>query len=106
MGEKTILLVEDDEDQVLLAMRALRKHGIAAEVDDVVVSGTGEEALDYMFGTGAYEGRDATSTPEFVLLDVNLPKLDGHQVLEGCARTTAPTSSPSSSSPQTSTGTS
>ena len=82
MGEKTILLVEDDEDQVILAMRALRKHGIAAEVDDVVVSGTGEEALDYMFGTGAYEGRDATSTPEFVLLDVNLPKLDGHQVLE------------------------
>ena len=82
MGEKTILLVEDDEDQVILALRALRKHGIAAEVDDVVVSGTGEEALDYMFGTGAYEGRDAGSTPEFILLDVNLPKLNGHQVLE------------------------
>jgi len=82
VGEKTILLVEDDEDQVLLAMRALRKHGIAAEVDDVVVAGSGEEALDYMFGTGAYDGRDATSTPEFVLLDVNLPRLDGHQVLE------------------------
>ena len=82
MGEKTILLVEDDEDQVILAMRALRKHGIAAEVDDVVVSGTGEEALDYMFGTGAYDGRNATATPEFVLLDVNLPKLNGHQVLK------------------------
>ncbi len=82
MAEKTILLVEDDENQVMLAMRALRKHGIVAEVDDVVVSGSGEEALDYMFGTGAYEGRDASSTPEFVLLDVNLPKLDGHQVLE------------------------
>jgi len=51
-------------------------------VDDVIVSGTGEEALDYMFGTGAYDGRDANSTPEFVLLDVNLPKLSGHQVLE------------------------
>ena len=82
MGEKTILLVEDDEDQVLLAMRALRKHGIAAEVADVVVSATGADALDYMFGTGAYEGRDPRFTPEFVLLDVNLPKLDGHQVLE------------------------
>jgi len=82
VAEKTILLVEDDEDQVILAMRALRKHGIVAEVDDVVVSGSGEVALDYMFGTGAYEGRDASSTPEFVLLDVNLPKLGGHQVLE------------------------
>ena len=81
MGERTILLVEDDEDQVILAMRALRKHGIVAEVDDVIVSGTGEEALDYMFGTGAHDGRDATSSPEFVLLDVNLPRLDGHQVL-------------------------
>ena len=82
MGEKNILLVEDDEDQVLLAMRALRKHGIVAEVDEVVVSGTGEEALDYMFGTGPYEGRDVDATPEFVLLDVHLPKLDGLQVLE------------------------
>lgn len=82
MGEKNILLVEDDEDQVLLAMRALRKHGIVAEVDEVVVSETGEDALDYMFGTGPYEGRDVSATPEFILLDVHLPKLDGLQVLE------------------------
>ncbi len=52
MSEKTILLVEDDEDQVILAMRAMRKHGIAAEVDEVVVAEDGEEALDYLFGTG------------------------------------------------------
>ncbi|QIN81276.1 response regulator [Rubrobacter tropicus] len=82
MGEKNILLVEDDEDQVILAMRALRKHGIVAEVDEVVVSETGEDALDYMFGTGPYDGRDANTTPEFVLLDVHLPKLNGLQVLE------------------------
>ncbi len=82
MGDKTILLVEDDEDQVILAMRALRKHGIVAEVDDVIVSGNGEDALDYMFGTGPYAGRDTESTPEFVLLDVQLPKLNGLQVLE------------------------
>ena len=82
MGEKNILLVEDDEDQVILAMRALRKHGIVAEVDEVVVSETGEDALDYMFGTGTYEGRDVNATPEFILLDVHLPKLDGLQVLE------------------------
>ena len=82
MSEKTILLVEDDENQVLLAMRALRKHGIVKEVDEVVVAGDGEEALDYIFGTGSYAGRDTGVMPEFVLLDVKLPKMDGLQVLE------------------------
>ena len=80
MSERSILLVEDDQDQVLLAMRALRKHGIVAEVDEVVVARDGEEALDYLHGSNA--GRDAALTPEFVLLDVKLPKLDGLQVLE------------------------
>ena len=82
MGKKTILLVEDDEDQVLLAMRALREHGIVAEVDEVVVSGDGRDALDYMFATGPHAGRDAEAVPEFVLLDVQLPELDGLGVLE------------------------
>jgi two-component system, response regulator len=82
MSERTILLVEDDENQVLLAMRALRKHGIVKEVDEVVVAGDGEEALDYIFGTGSYAGRDTDVMPEFVLLDVKLPKMDGLQVLE------------------------
>ncbi len=82
MSEKTILLVEDDENQVLLARRALRKHGIVKEVDEVVVAGDGEEALDYIFGTGSYAGRDTGVMPEFVLLDVKLPKMDGLQVLE------------------------
>ena len=82
MSNRTILLVEDDENQVLLAMRALRKHGIVKEVDEVVVAGDGEEALDYIFGTGSYAGRDTDVMPEFVLLDVKLPKMDGLQVLE------------------------
>jgi CheY-like chemotaxis protein len=82
MSERTILLVEDDENQVLLAMRALRKHGIVKEVDEVVVAGDGEEALDYIFGTGSYAGRDTDVMPEFVLLDLKLPKMDGLQVLE------------------------
>ena len=82
MSDRTILLVEDDENQVLLAMRALRKHGIVKEVDEVVVAGDGEEALDYIFGTGSYAGRDTDVKPEFVLLDVKLPKMDGLQVLE------------------------
>ena len=82
MNNKTILLVEDDEDQVVLAMRALRKHGIVAEVDEVVVAGDGEEALDYLFARGSHAGRDPALVPEFVLLDLKLPKVDGLEVLE------------------------
>lgn len=82
MSEKTILLVEDDRDQVALAMRALRTHGIVEEVDEVVVAEDGREALDYLFGEGPHAGRDTTMMPEFVLLDVHLPKMDGLQVLQ------------------------
>jgi len=82
VSDRTILLVEDDENQVLLAMRALRTHGIVEEVDLVVVAGDGEEALEYLFGTGSHVGRDTGVMPEFVLLDVKLPKMDGLQVLE------------------------
>lgn len=74
MSEKIILLVEDDEDQVRLAMRALRRHGIVDEVDDIVVAGSGQEALDYLGGM--------STLPEFILLDVHLPGMDGLQVLE------------------------
>ena len=81
MSRKTILLVEDDQDQVVLAMRALRKHGIVAEVDEVVVAETGEGAVDYLFGEGSHDGRDTAVMPEFVLLDVHLPKMDGLEVL-------------------------
>ena len=79
---REILLVEDDEDQVMLAMRAMRKHGIVDEVDRVVVASDGEEALDYLFGRGQYGGRDTRVTPEFVLLDVDLPSVTGLEVLE------------------------
>jgi len=79
---RVILLVEDDEDQVLLARRALDKHGVASEVDEVVVARDGEKALDYLFGEGEHAGRDTSVTPEFVLLDVDLPGTTGLQVLE------------------------
>jgi CheY-like chemotaxis protein len=81
-GNKPILLVEDDEDQVMLALRALRKHDITDEVGEVVVAGDGEEALDYLFCRGAYADRNPRVVPEFVLLDVHLPKTGGLQVLE------------------------
>ena len=78
MKEKTILLVEDSPDDVKLTMRALRKNNI---LNEVVVAEDGEKALDYLMGTGAYKDRDLSLTPEVVLLDLKLPKIDGHEVL-------------------------
>ncbi|MBX3217378.1 MAG: response regulator [Labilithrix sp.] len=75
---KQILLVEDNESDEKLTVRALRKSQIANEV---IVARDGEEALDYLFGTGAYAGRDTSITPTVTLLDLNLPKIGGLEVL-------------------------
>jgi two-component system, response regulator len=77
--KKTIPLVEEDEEQVTFAMRALRKHGI---VDEVAVAGDGNKAVDYVFGEGGYAGRDTSLAPGFVLLDVDLRGVSGLEVLE------------------------
>lgn len=73
-----ILLVEDNPDDEALTLRALKKNKIANEV---VVARDGVEALDYLFGTGAHAGRDMSQLPQVVLLDLNLPRLDGLEVL-------------------------
>ncbi len=78
MKEKTILLVEDSPDDVKLTMRALRKNNI---LNEVVVAEDGEKALDYLLGTGDYKDRDLSQMPEVILLDLKLPKIDGHEVL-------------------------
>jgi CheY-like chemotaxis protein len=77
-NNNVILLVEDNPDDEALTLRALQKNNIKNEV---VVAHDGVEALDYLFGTGNYAGRDTTLIPQVVLLDLKLPKVDGLEVL-------------------------
>lgn len=77
--DKIILLVEDNPDDEVLTLRALRKNNI---LNDVVVARDGVEALDYLFGTGAYSNRNIDIQPQVVLLDLKLPKMDGLEVLK------------------------
>jgi two-component system, response regulator len=79
MEGKVILLVEDNPRDEALTIRALRKSNIANEI---IVARDGVEALDYLFSTGAYAGRDTGVMPQVVLLDLKLPKVDGLQVLQ------------------------
>ena len=74
-----ILLVEDNPDDEALTLRALKRNNISNEI---AVTRDGVEALDFLFGTGAYAGRDVTALPELVLLDLKLPKIDGFEVLK------------------------
>jgi Response regulators consisting of a CheY-like receiver domain and a winged-helix DNA-binding domain len=78
MNKKTILLIEDNLDDVELTIHALKKNHIKNEV---VVLNDGAEALDYLFGTGNYAGRNLAEMPTIILLDLKLPKVDGLEVL-------------------------
>jgi two-component system response regulator len=77
--EHHILLVEDNDDDAELTVRAFRQANVT---NPVVRASDGVEALDYLFGRGAHAGRDLSDAPAVVLLDLNLPRLSGMDVLK------------------------
>ncbi|MBN1251604.1 MAG: response regulator [Bacteroidales bacterium] len=79
MENKTILLVEDNLDDVELTLHALKKNKIKNQVD---VVNDGAEALEYLFCKGKYYNRNSNKYPTIILLDIKLPKVDGLEVLK------------------------
>jgi CheY-like chemotaxis protein len=79
VGDKYILLVEDNQDDAVLTQMALKKCRVSNEL--VVVS-DGAEALDFLFSRGHYLDRDHSRGPALILLDLNLPRISGLEVLQ------------------------
>jgi CheY-like chemotaxis protein len=78
-NDSEILLVEDNPTDAELTIRALKKHNLA---NKLVWLKDGEQALDFVFGTGAFAERDVMRPPRVILLDLRLPKVDGLEVLQ------------------------
>lgn len=79
MADKVILLVDDNEHDVFLTQRALKKSNIA---NDLVIANDGQEALDYLFGNGKHKGRNLSQMPVVTFLDIKMPRVDGFEVLK------------------------
>ncbi len=77
-NERLLLLVEDNPDDELLCIRALRRNNIQSRM---VVARDGVEAVDYLFGQGVYAGGEPPPLPDVVLLDLNMPRMNGFDVL-------------------------
>jgi len=89
MKNKIILLVEDNPDDQVLTIQALKNSNI---INEVIIADDGIEALDYLFGRGKYARRDTTQFPSVILLDINLSKMNGLEVLKESAKTKKPNS--------------
>lgn len=79
IAPRTILLVEDNPDDEELTLRALARNNVVS--NSIVVVRDGQDAIDWLEGTGAYASRDANDLPALILLDLKLPKIDGLEVL-------------------------
>lgn len=79
MEDKIILLVEDNPDDVELTIRAFNKNNIP---NKMIIANNGVEALDYLFGRGMHKERDIKDLPILIVLDLNLPKINGLEVLK------------------------
>jgi two-component system response regulator len=86
-----ILLVEDNRDDVELTLMAFSQSRIT---NPVIIARDGVEALEYLFGTGQYAGRDTNEQPVVVLLDLKLPRLGGLEVLERMRKDSRTTRTP------------
>jgi two-component system response regulator len=78
-NRKVILLVEDNPDDEVLTLFALKDSNV---MNEITVAHDGAEALDFLFGTGRFDGRDLSIMPQLILLDINLPKMNGMEVLQ------------------------
>ena len=79
MKTKEILYIEDNECDIELTLRALKKHNVA---NSMQIIKDGEEAMEYIFATGRYAERDITEKPKIILLDLKLPKVGGLEILK------------------------
>ncbi len=77
--EVEILIVEDNQEDAELTIRALKKHHLA---NNIVHLGDGAEALDFIYGQGIYSGRDINQIPKVILIDLKMPKVSGLEVLK------------------------